>query len=30
MKKKFPAQPVTHRDIRDVNVELQGEEMKKI
>jgi hypothetical protein len=30
MKKRFPAAPLTHRDIRDINMELQGEELKKI
>jgi hypothetical protein len=27
VKKKFPSQPVTHRDIRDINMELKGEEL---
>lgn len=30
MKKKLPSQPQTHRDIRDINMELKGEELKKI
>ena len=30
MKRKFPPQPQTHRDIRDINMELKGEELKKI
>lgn len=30
VRKKFPANPSTHRDMRDINMDLTGEELKKI